>query len=301
MTAAAPLTADLSTRPDPRQDRDGQGLPGRIAAMLVIVRILAEYGRHLAETLEQRSVLRGFATIAQYFGTPAVPVILAHINRGLLRAVALERMLLMRARSGCDLSVLAPRPHAPRKPPAAGQPPDGTPTAEQASAPPETAAAPVSRRRSGRNTPPMGDARPSVRQIDAEVRRRAPGQSIVDICLDFGVSPGLCAGPFWNQVFTAIHWYRGSFNVIMGELRRRQKQLDKEGWKYPTLGLPEETREGCRQVLGFFIGETPVVPCQIAEPPHVPRHADEQPAAPCRAQSPEAAVVAVATGPPGGS
>ena len=41
------------------------------------------YGRHLAETIEHRAIWRGFATIAQFCGTAALPVMLADIQRGI--------------------------------------------------------------------------------------------------------------------------------------------------------------------------------------------------------------------------
>ena len=79
--------------------------------------ILATYGRHLAQTLEHRAVARGFATIARFFGTVALDTILAHIHRGLMRAIALERMLRLRAARGRDLRILAPRASRRREPP----------------------------------------------------------------------------------------------------------------------------------------------------------------------------------------
>src|ERR1700733_7633259 len=92
--SAATTTPGLATLPDPPKDRPGKPVPERIAAMLSLVAVLAEYGRHLAATIEHRAIWRGFATIAQFFGTATMPVILAHIQRGLMRAVARGRMLL---------------------------------------------------------------------------------------------------------------------------------------------------------------------------------------------------------------
>src|ERR1700733_6042447 len=121
--SAATTTPGLATLPDPPKDRPGKPVPERIAAMLSLVAVLAEYGRHLAATIEHRAIWRGFATIAQFFGTAALPVILAHIQRGLMRAVALERMLLRRATRGRDLAILARRVRAqPATEPTAPQP-----------------------------------------------------------------------------------------------------------------------------------------------------------------------------------
>jgi hypothetical protein len=125
-------------------------------------------------------------------------------------------------------------------------------------------------------------------QIEAEVRRRPIGQTVVDICRDLGIAPSLCEGTFWNRVFTAIHCYRGNFGNIMLEMRRREKRFDREHWRHPKLALPEETREAIRRVLGFRIGEPPVDPFRPEPAPAAP----DSVAAPC------APVAAAATRPP---
>ena len=86
------------------------------------------------QTLEHRAVARGFATIARFFGTVALDTILAHILRGLMRAIALERMLLRRAARGRDLRILAPRAPSRREPPAQDA---AKPAQTAAPAPPE--------------------------------------------------------------------------------------------------------------------------------------------------------------------
>lgn len=117
-------------------------------------------------------------------------------------------------------------------------------------------------------------------QIEAEVRRRPVGRTIVDICRDLGVSPGLCEGTFWNRVFTAIHCFRGSISNVVLEMRRREQVFDKNVQdRSPGLDWPEETREGIRRVLGFLIGEPLVDPFSAAPSPGAP-------------------VAAAATGPP---
>ena len=127
---------------------------------------------------------------------------------------------------------------------------------------------------------------PSMAQLDAEALRRPIGQSIVAICRDFGISPSLCEGAFWNRVFMAIHSYRGNLSNVVLEMQRREKQFDKDYWKHPDLPLPEQTREGIRRVLGFRIGEPPVDPFRPA------------PDAPASVAAPSAPVAAAATGPP---
>ena len=290
--SAATTTPGLATLPDPPKDRPGKPVPERIAAMLSLVAVLAEYGRHLADTIEHRAVWRGFATIAQFFGTATMPVILAHIQRGLMRAVALERLLLRRATRGRDLAILARRmrgeraaePTAPPAEPAAADP--TAPQSAEALAAEQPEPRPIHRRVPAE--PLTLDTLPSMAQVEAEVRRRPIGQTIVDICRDLGIAPSLCDGTFWNRVFTAIHCYRGSFANIMLEMRRREKRFDHEHWQHPKLALPEQTREGVRRVLGFAIGEPPVDPFRPVPEPGVP----------APAAAPSESVAPVATGPP---
>ncbi|HVC61757.1 MAG TPA: hypothetical protein VND19_15505 [Acetobacteraceae bacterium] len=263
----------------------------RIAEILTVVSILASYGRHLAQTLEQRAVARGFATIARFFGTVAFDTILAHLHRGLMRAVALERMLLRRAARGLDLPIPAPRA-PPRREPPANDAPTPAPTAEPtppAELTPEQEAAErqaaASRaearlaRHLAENAPLTLDTLPLMEAIEAEVRRTPVGRTIAAICRDLGISPSLCDGTFWNRLFDAIRCYRGNFGGFVLEVKRQEQRFNKEEWKHPGLALPEETRIGVRRVLGFLIGESPVDPFAIAA-------------------GPMARVAAAATGPP---
>src|SRR5579863_6474192 len=107
-------TADVPSQPAPPSERPARRMPERIAAIFPIVIVLAGYGRHLAQTLERRAVARGFATIARFFGTASTGTIQAHIQRGLMRVVALQAMLLHRAEHGPDLP--APRAASERAP-----------------------------------------------------------------------------------------------------------------------------------------------------------------------------------------
>src|SRR3984885_6507340 len=107
--SAAKSTPGLSPPSAPAKDRPGKPMLARIAEILGIVAVLVTYGRHLVATLEQRAVARGFATIARFFGTVAFNTILAHLQRGLMRAIALEHVLLRRAARGRDLRIPTPR------------------------------------------------------------------------------------------------------------------------------------------------------------------------------------------------
>jgi len=96
----APNTAGPASPPDPTQDRPATTAPGNIAFLLHGVSILLGYGGHLLATIRHRAAAPTFPTIAAAFGTAHLPTILAHLNRGILRAAALERFLLARAATG---------------------------------------------------------------------------------------------------------------------------------------------------------------------------------------------------------
>lgn len=251
-------------------------MPERIAGLLQIVRVLLCYGRHLADTVADRAAAPGFATIAACFGTAKLAVIVARLHRGILRAVALERVLLARAAAGRDVEFEAARTRPPAPPPA--------PADAQADQQPEAPAAriPVSRlgTRSRRDDP--ADCHiPTLEELEAQVRRRPFGRTIVDICLDLAVMPGLCAGPFWNALSDTMQRYGGSLAVLIQERIHREEAFDKEQDRNPAREWDwiNQSREKIRQVLGFFIGENPAG--LFAPSP-----------------APGALVTAVATGPP---
>ena len=246
-------TAGLPTQPGPKQDRPGKPVPEGIAAVLVIVRILLEYGRHLMETLEHRAAARSFSVIAQYFGTARVPSILARLSRGILRAVALERVLLARAARGRDLVVFQPRWRADSVPPPPPAPPQ---PAEQQPPKPRPVRAEL---------PEF----PTLEQLEAEIRRHPIGRAIADICRDLGVSSSLCESRFSIALYQAIAWYRGNFPKYYKEIRGREVEFEAEWDRDGTRALdwPEQTRDGIRAILGFFIGEEPVSPFPPSVPP----------------------------------
>ena len=256
----ADATAGLSPPPDPSQDRAKKPVPQNIADVLTLLHILLAYGRHLAATLEHRAAASGFSVIAQFFGTARVPAILARLSRGLLRLQALELVLLARAARGRDLVFLQPRRRAAHEAqPALPQPP-ASQTEPQSPRP-----APF--RRPETDAAPDPANLPTLEQLQAEIRRRPVGRTIADICRDLGVSPSLCEGSFWNALFEAITWYRGNLPKLVKDFRRREAAFEPELDSDPNLGLPEQTRDGIRRMLGFFIGQPPVTPFWVPAPP----------------------------------
>jgi hypothetical protein len=259
--------------PDPPQDQPqdqaGKPMPEGIASILVAARILAAYGRHLAAVFPQRGLWPGFATVARFLCNDSFSDTLARIHRGILRALALERLLLKRAARGRDLRVLARPSRFTILTPGADDP-----------FPPEPAAAPraEARRKEGPHyaSNRVSDRRPiwiellpTLAEVEKEVARRPIGRTIAAICLDLGVAPSLCAGWFWSGLFEVMECLRGSVTQVMLELRRREAQFEREDWKYPR-GLPPPARcqETVRQVMGFCIGEVPVDPFRPAVSPY---------------------------------
>jgi len=226
-------------------------MPAGIAALLHTVRILLGFGRHLAATAKQRSTSHDFNAIAACFGTGRVYAILAHVQRGILRAIALENVLLARAARGRDICFAAARERSAATPAVPAGPP-----AEQA------AEVHVARMETARPTRPAGwnDPElfmPTLAELEAQVRRRAPGRTLVDICLDLAVVPGFCTGPFWNELFNSIRLRGGSIATLMQEKTRREKAFSQEqdkqlgsNWDWQGMG-----REALRRALGFCIGD----------------------------------------------
>ena len=248
-------TTDTSQKPD---SAAGTAIPQRLAALLHAARILLGYGRHLADTIRDRADAPGFNTIAACFGTARLAVILASLNRGILRAVALERLLLARAATGRDIADPASRLHTAARQPALAD----------ASALRSPACRVVARpaHRSVWDDPAL--AIPTPEEIEAQVRRRPLGRTLVEICLDLAVVPGFCTGPFWNQLFELMQCHGGSVVTLMRERCRREEAFGKEQDRHPcgNRGLPDWQREAIRRVLGFFIGEASPDPSRRSPP-----------------------------------
>lgn len=235
--------------PSPTKPRP---IPGRIGAVLAT---LIAHARHFAATATTRVSTPEFATAAAVFGTGHLPTILHRMQRGLLRALALQQYLLARAAGGRNLrfawpSRVDPQPHhrLPTKPaPASGPRP-----------------APLHPRRPDPALLGPGDPAasrlPTPEELAAEVRRRPVGRTIASICMDLGIAPGLCDGAFWNQVEKTLRRYGGSLHRLYQLRTRRQEAFQRERdrhqdtWHIDWRDLRPAT---VRRALGRLIGETP--------------------------------------------
>ncbi len=263
MQHEANATPCPASPPDPQPDRShpttpgqttpARTIPARIAALLHTVRILLGYGRHLAETAPHRAASTDFNAVAACFGTGRLYTILAHLQRGLLRATALEHVLLARAARGRDIDFAAPRERAIAAPAATAVPSAGSPAGQPAEA--HAVRKPRRSRPAGWNDPEL--FMPTLEELVAQVRRRPLGRTLVEICLDLAVVPGFCTGAFWNELFDSIRLHGGSVATLMQEKLRREEAFSKEqdrtigsNWDWLEMG-----REALRRVLGCFIGE----------------------------------------------
>jgi hypothetical protein len=260
MEADVPTTPGPVSPPDPPQDQPGKTapVPEYIAAVLYAVSILLGYGRHLLGTIERRATAPTFPTIAACFGTANLSTILAHLNRGILRAAALERYLLARAATGRDIVMVTRRIRT-----------EDEPSPGSADAQPEPPTAPSAAPKPARrpSLPPGSDNpeffMPTPEDFDRQVRRRAIGRTIAEICVDLAVVPGLCTSSFWNGLFELMHYFGGDgIATVMREKSRREQTFIQEQdrkldstWDWLHL-----KRDEIRQVLGFFIGEAPSLP-----------------------------------------
>jgi hypothetical protein len=198
MEADIPNTAQPTSPTDPPQDQPGSTMPGHIAFVLHAVGILLGYGRHLVATVRQRATTPTFITSAAAFGTANIATILAHLNRGILRAAALERVLLERAATGRDITI--PTRRTAETPPA---PADAQ--AEPPAAPsPTTKAAP-------RPTRPTNRAdseffMPTPEELDRQVRRTSSLGS------QRAARRAIGTGGTWDVTRSVRHWAFSSAN-----------------------------------------------------------------------------------------
>jgi hypothetical protein len=249
-------TPGPASPPDPPQDQPGNTMPEYIAVLLRAVGILLGYGRHLLATVQHRAAAPTFPRIAACFGTANLATIIAHLNRGILRAIALQNMLLARAETGRDINIVTRRTRTDEAPPA--------PTDPQPEQPAAQPAVPKAPKRP--SLPPgSGDPElfvPTMEELERQVRRRAVGRTITDICSDLAVVPGFCTPAFWNGLFEIMHYFGGSVETVMREKTRRQQAFIQEQDRKlgSTLDWLHLKRDEIRQVLGFFIGEPPVDP-----------------------------------------
>jgi hypothetical protein len=245
-----------SAPPHPSQDDSASTLPNNIAVILHAVGILLTYGRHLIDTVRSRAAARNFNAIAACFGTANLSNIIAHLNRGLLRAAALEHVLLARAATGRDIDFVERRIRTP-------EPPSTALDTQPAQPSPHVARKRASRP-AGWDDPEL--FMPTLQDLERQVRRRPLGRTVLDICLDLAVVPGFCHSAFWNELFDIMTLFGGGVERLMHQKARRRQAFAQEQDRKPDSNWDwlHLKRHELRRLLGFFIGEVPVNPLNPA-------------------------------------
>ena len=251
-----------STPPDPSQDQPRTTMPPRTAFVLNALGIILTFGRHLRDTIRQRAAAPNFGTIAAVFGTANVETIAAHLQRGILRVIALQRVLIARGTAGRDI---------PDKKSTHQDQPQPAPATADAETAPADAPKPTRKPRSS-PCPDWNDNpqlhMPTEEELVRQIRRRSVGRVLAEICLDLAVVPSLCTSEFWYHLFEIMYYTPGKGVVIlMQEKHRREQEFIKEqdrtiGSNWDWMHLKPAA---IRQVLGFYIGEPPVNPFAPAE------------------------------------
>ena len=247
-------TAPHSARTEPPaspQDRPGTAMPACIAAILSVVRVLLGYGKHLDQPLPEQVNHPRLPTMAAGFGTYDLRRILSHVQRGILRAMMLQKFLLARAAQGRDIE--------PTKRPEAAD-------AEEIEAMEMKLGAASKPRKSPRRGPridpddPLHFSMPTLKELQSQVRRRSIGRTIAEIGMDFGMTAGGCDGRFWNEFYQTLTQFGGNFEVFFRVQERRRETFKKERDKQPatwTSDWRERPKDAIRDILGYVLGESP--------------------------------------------
>ena len=251
MDRTAPHSARTDAPASHQEDRSGTAMPSCIATLLNVVRVLLGYGKHLDRTLPSQAEHSRFPVLATGFGTYDLRRILAHVQRGILRAMMLERFLLARAAQGRDIE--------PTQPPGPAEAEDIEALAMK------LRPAPAPRAKADR-TPridpddPVHFSMPTLKELEAQVRSRPVGQTIAEICMDLGISANVCDGAFWAEIYRAMAHFGGRFETFFGVQERRRKAFKKEREKRRDSwdrDWQDQPKESIRQLLGYVFGESP--------------------------------------------
>ena len=251
MDQTAPHSARTEPPASPQEARSSTPMPACIAAILSIVRVILGYGKHLDATLPEKTDHPRFPTLAASFGTHDIRRILAHVQRGILRAMMLERFLLARVVQGRDI-----------------EPTDRPEPAEQADIealemklrPPAAPRAKTTRQPKIDPDDPAHFVMPTLEELESQVRRRSVGRTIVDICLDLGIAPTTCEAGLWHEIYLTLTNFGGKFEDFFAVHESRKETFQRERNKLPNtwnFDWRDKPKDAMRQILGYLLGEPP--------------------------------------------
>ena len=242
-------TSEPTPNPAPKQER---ATPPCIAFLLNVVRVLLRYGRDLENTIPEKADHPRFPTLAAGFGTHDVRRILAHVHRGILRAMMLQRFLLARAAQGCDIE--------PVQPPVPAEPAGIEALDLKLRAPSQPRPKPGQK---ADLDDPLHFSIPTLKELESQVRRHSVGRTIAEICLDLGVTASFCEGETWDEILQALMHFGANLAQFFGVQQRRRETFQVERDKRPetwTVDWRDRPREAIRQLLGSLLGEPPLAP-----------------------------------------
>ena len=242
-------TSEPSPPPAPPRER---ATPPCIAFLLKIVHVLIGYGRQLDDTLPTKVGHPRFPVLASSFGTHDVRRILGHVQRGIIRAMMLQRFLLARAAQGRDIE--------PVRQPEPAEPADIESLDLKLRPPPQPRAKPA--KKIDPNDP-LHFAIPTMQELEAQVRRRSVGRTIAEICMDLGVVATFCEGATWNDILEALMHFGANLAEFFGTQQHRRETFERERDKHSNtwaFDWRDRPRDAFRQLLGSLIGESALAP-----------------------------------------
>ncbi len=234
-------------------------MPHNIEVLLHAVGILLTYGRHLIDTVRLRAATPNFNAIAACFGTSNLATILAHLNRGLLRALRPSNASFSPAPPPAATSPSSSAASARRK--RKRNPPRPPPSPSRRTPPAHARFPPAQPAGTTQNS-----SMPTFQDLERQARRSPVGRTMLKICLDLAVVPGFCHSAFWNELFELITYFGSGVHKLMREKSRRREAFARQQDRKPHANWDwiNASRDALRQVLGFFIGEPPVNPLDLA-------------------------------------
>ena len=251
MDQTAPHSARIAPPASPQEAGSSTAMPSCIAAIWGIVRVLLGYGKHLDQTLPEKTDHPSFPALAAGFGTHDIRRILAHVQRGILRAMMLQRFLLARAAQGRDIEPIEPPAPAEQADIAALDMKLRPPVGPRAKTP-----------RAPRIDPdaPAYFVMPTMKELESQVRRRSVGRTLAEICMDLGIEATTSEAGFWYEVYRVFMNFGGNCAEFFDVRERRKKAFEKERQTRPdtwTCDWRDRPRDSIRQLLGYVAGETP--------------------------------------------
>jgi len=214
----------------------------RMTDSLILVVVLLFFWQALFAIVGAKGESPQFASIGVALGAHNLPVVLARIQRGMLRLLALDAYLYLRVKRGQEIPFVEPR---------AASAQTGKPL-------PEAPAAPKSLRKRDLSYNPESAHIPTMEEMEAEVRRAPIGRTIARVGLDLGVVPAFCSEEMGNALLQVLEYYGGSLARLFAIRRKReiafQEECDRrpDTWEWNWRDLRKDRR---RQVLGYLIGE----------------------------------------------